>query len=288
MFEREGVAQTVNVVNGVFVRFVPPLVRHADAESEPDGVSRLLFGPLLSEYRVVERRGEFSLPVHVRKAAPPRDAVRALVAAVFGTRVAVVGNQRQRIARFFGHGRDHRGDRIVVAYDRQVGQSLSVHVGEVEYGLDVVALEKARNDAPAEPLFGKYGQRGRAYRIVPLARRVEHAFDAYVRRIIRVGTPCRAQAAQFVAGFEADGAPLFPAFFGVEAQRFARAVHRHGGDRPVEILGDVVEPRDVEVHGVATAVGDRFRFRRGLFAAEEYRIRSVGHSPAVAFAVGDP
>lgn len=100
MFEREGVAQTVNVVNGVFVRFVPPLVRHADAESEPDGVSRLLFGPLLSEYRIIERRGEFSLPVHVRKAAPPRDAVRALVAAVFGTRVAVVGNQRQRIARF--------------------------------------------------------------------------------------------------------------------------------------------------------------------------------------------
>ena len=99
MFEREGVAQTVNVVNGVFVRFVPPLVRHADAESEPDGVSRLLFGPLLSEHRIVERRGEFSLPVHVRKAAPPRDAVRALAAAVFGAGVAAVGDQRQCIAR---------------------------------------------------------------------------------------------------------------------------------------------------------------------------------------------
>ena len=112
MFEREEVAQTVNVVNGVFVRFVPPLVRHADAESEPDGVSRLLFGPLLSEHRIVERRGEFS---HVRKAAPPRDAVRALAAGVFGAGVAAVGDQRQRIARFFGHGHDHRGDRIVVA-----------------------------------------------------------------------------------------------------------------------------------------------------------------------------
>ena len=41
MFERERVSQTVNVINGVFVQFIPSLVRHADAESKSDGVACL-------------------------------------------------------------------------------------------------------------------------------------------------------------------------------------------------------------------------------------------------------
>ena len=43
MFERERVSQTVNVINGVFVQFIPSLVRHADAESKSDGVACLPF-----------------------------------------------------------------------------------------------------------------------------------------------------------------------------------------------------------------------------------------------------
>ena len=116
MFEREEVAQTVNVVNGVFVRFVPPLVRHADAESEPDGVSRLLFGPLLSEHRIVERRGRV-LPAG--SCAKGRTATRCRACAC--RRCIRSGSSRCRgisasvLPAFFGHGHDHRGDRIVVA-----------------------------------------------------------------------------------------------------------------------------------------------------------------------------
>ena len=103
------------------------------------------------------RGAKLSVACHVRKSRVPAFSVRAPVARVGFPVIARFGNDGQRESLSIGQERRHRGHCVLVADHRQVRQSLAIHVGQVEIGLDSIALKESRDAAPGQLFFGERG-----------------------------------------------------------------------------------------------------------------------------------
>ena len=205
--------------------------------------------------------------------------MRAPVAHVRFSVIARFGNDGQRDSLRVGQERNHRGYGVFVADHRQMRQSLTVHVGQVEIGLDGSALKESRNAAPGQLLFGKRGRCRRRKRIVACTRCGEGHPHAQIARMDRVGPPFGGELSGFARGFETEGVAASVHFLRYEPEGFARAVQRHGGGGFAVARGDAVETVDVEAQRVAAPVDDGFSLRRRRFRCVEHGISAVGSAP---------